>query len=127
MLENNKIKAFTDLNAWKKSHELVLFVYKITDLFPKKELFSLTNQMRRAAISITSNIAEGFSRPSYKEKIRFYSIALGSLTELQSQFLVARDIEYIKEEYITFYNKSIIVHKLINGLIKYSRSIIHNT
>jgi len=49
------------------------------------------------------------------------------LTELQSQFLVARDIEYTKEEYITFYNKSIIVHKLINGLIKYSRSIIHNT
>lgn len=127
MVKNNKIKTFTDLNAWKKSHELVLFTYKITDSFPKKEIFSLTNQMRRAAISITSNIAEGFSRQSYKEKIRFYSIALGSLTELQSQFLVARDVRYMKKEYIIFSNKSIIVHKLINGLIKYSKSIIHNT
>ena len=79
MNRNSKIRNFTDLNTWKKSHELVLFTYKITDLFPKKELFSLTNQMRRAAISVTSNIAEGFSRLSYKEKIRFYSIALDSL------------------------------------------------
>jgi len=124
---NNKIRTFTDLNAWKKSHELVLFTYKITNLFPKKEIFSLTSQMRRAAISITSNIAEGFSRQSYKEKTHFYSIALGSLTELQSQFLVARDITYIKEEYRIFFNKSVLAHKLINGLIKYSKSIIHNT
>jgi len=124
---NNKIRTFTDLNAWKKSHELVLFTYKITNLFPKKEIFSLTSRMRRAAISITSNIAEGFSRQSYKEKTHFYSIALGSLTELQSQFLVARDITYIKEEYRIFFNKSVLAHKLINGLIKYFKSIIHNT
>lgn len=71
--------------------------------------------MRRAAISITSNIAEWFSRIFYEEKIRFYSIALGSLTELQSQFLVVGDIKYIKEKYEVFHNQSIIVHKLING------------
>ena len=106
-----------------KSHELVLFTYGITNSFPKKELFSLTDQMTRATISITSNIAEGFSRYSYKEKIRFYSIALGLLTELQSQFSVVRDIKYIKrEKYIIFFDKSILVHKLINKLIKYSKN-----
>ncbi len=127
MIEKNKIKTFIDLNAWKKSHELVLFVYKITESFPKKEMFALTSQMRRSSISITSNIAEGFSRHSYKEKIHFYSIALGSLTELQSQFLVARDVGYMKENYEIFFENSIIVHKLINGLIRHSKYIIHNT
>lgn len=127
MIEKNKIKTFIDLNAWKKSHELVLFVYKITESFPKKEMFALTSQMRRSSISITSNIAEGFGRHSYKEKIHFYSIALGSLTELQSQFLVARDVGYMKENYEIFFENSIIVHKLINGLIRHSKYIIHNT
>ena len=127
MVEDNKIRIFTDLNAWKKSHELVLFVYKITKSFPKKEIFTLTSQMRRSSISITSNIAEGFSRQSYKEKIHFYSIALGSVTELQSQFLIARDIGYIKRDYKIFFENSVIVHKLINGLIRHSKSIIRNT
>ena len=127
MVEDNKIRNFTDLNAWKKSHELVLFVYKITESFSKKEIFSLTSQMRRSSISIISNIAEGFSRQSYKEKIHFYSIALGSVTELQSQFLIARDIGYIKRDYKIFFENSVIVHKLINGLIRHSKSVIHNT
>lgn len=78
---SRKIKSFTDLNVWKEGHKLVLQVYKLTKEFPKEELFGLTNQIRRAAVSITSNIAEGFSRHSYKEKLQFYSTALGSLTE----------------------------------------------
>lgn len=77
-----KIQSFTDLNAWKEGHLLVILVYKITKSFPKDELFGIVNQMRRCAVSITSNIAEGFSRQTFKEKVQFYCISLGSLTEL---------------------------------------------
>jgi four helix bundle protein len=87
-----KIKTFTDLNAWKEGHKLVLLVYKVTSFFPKKETFSLIDQLRRAAISITNNLAEGFSRRGSKEKIQFYSMALGSLTEVQNQIIVAKDV-----------------------------------
>ena len=118
-----KIKSFTDLDAWKEGHRLVLMIYKITKNFPKDELFGLTSQIRRCAVSITSNIAEGFSRQSYKEKIQFYSIALGSVTELQNQLLIARDVKYIKqEEFLLIAEKSVKVHKIINGLIKSSRN-----
>jgi four helix bundle protein len=74
--EVSKIKSFTDLNLWRKGHKLVLIVYKITSSFPKEEIFGLSSQMRRCAVSITSNIAEGFSRESFKDKIRFYYMAL---------------------------------------------------
>ena len=121
--KNQKIANFKDLHAWQEGHVLVLMVYKITKKFPKEELFALISQMRRAAISITSNIAEGFSRQSYREKVQFYSMALGSLTELQSQMLIAKDIGYTSlEEYEKTLQQSVIVHKLISGLIRSSRS-----
>ncbi len=88
--ESRKLKSFTDLNAWKEGHKLVLMIYSTTKLFPKEEMFGLISQMRRCAISITSNIAEGFSRQSYKEKLQFYSMSLGSVTELQNQLLVGK-------------------------------------
>jgi len=114
------IKSFTDLTAWQKAHEFVVAIYRETKLFPKEELFGLTSQMRRAAVSITSNIAEGFSRKSHKEKIHFYFIALASLTELQSQILIARDIDFIDTEKTNkLAEKSNNVSKLIRGLIKY--------
>lgn len=119
----DKIQFFTDLNAWKEAHKLVLMIYKITRQFPKEELFGLTNQIRRAAVSITSNIAEGFSRQSYKDKVYFYSIAQGSLTELQNQLFLARDIEYIsKEIFNNCFEQSVVAHKLLNGLIKCSKT-----
>jgi len=81
--------------------------------------------MRRCAISITSNIAEGFSRKSYKEKIQFYSMALGSTTELQNQLLVSKDVEYITtEKFESLAQLTVEVHKLINGLIKGARKYI---
>ncbi|MDA3840040.1 MAG: four helix bundle protein [Patescibacteria group bacterium] len=124
MNNETKIKSFTDLNSWKKSHELVLEIYKITKKFPKEELFGLTSQIRRAAISITSNIAEGFSRSSYKDKTKFYYISQGSLTEVQNQLIIARDVEYITNDlFQSIANKTIISHKLINGLIKKSKEI----
>ena len=124
--ELGKIKSFTDLNAWKEGHKLVLMVYGVTKTFPKEELFALVSQMRRCAVSITSNIAEGFSRQSYKEKVQFYSISQGSVTELQSQLLVARDIGYTtKEKFQEIAEQTVKVHKIINGLIKKSKS--HNS
>lgn len=120
----NKIKSFTDLDAWKEAHRLVLMIYKITKDFPKEEAFGLTSQIRRAVISITSNIAEGFSRQTYKDKIQFYSIAKSSLTEAQSQLLIAKDLSYInKQDFNDIANQTIITHKLLNGLIKKSKKI----
>ena len=92
--EQNKIKTFTDLIAWQESHKLVLLIYEETKKFPKEEIFILTSQMRRAAISITSNIAEGFGRRSYKEKVQFYYLAQSSLTELKNQIITSKDIKY---------------------------------
>lgn len=119
----NKIKSFTDLKAWQEAHRLVLMVYKTTKQFPKEELFGLTNQMRRSSVSISSNIAEGFSRKSEKDKIHFYNISLGSTTELQNQLLIARDIKYIdNRDFLKLSDQTILVHKLTNGLIKSSKT-----
>lgn len=127
-MNKGKIKSFTDLDAWKEGHKLVLIIYKITKRFPKDELFGLVSQMRRCVVSITSNIAEGFSRQSYREKLQFYSIALGSVTELQNQLIIVRDVKYIKKEKFQEISKQTIrVHKIVNGLIKSSRTIILNS
>jgi len=127
-MNNGRIKSFTDLNAWKFGHKLVLEVYKLTSQFPKEEKYALVDQMKRAAVSVTSNIAEGFSRQFYLEKTQFYSMAQGSLTELQNQLLIAKDVGYLnKESFEKLAKLSIMVHKLINGLIKSSKSISHNS
>lgn len=124
-MEGSKIRSFRDLNAWKEGHCLVLNIYGITDGFPEKERFGLTSQIRRAAVSITSNISEGFNRESQKEKIQFYSISRGSLAEVQNQLLIARDIGLLSEKdfYMTA-NKTVIVSKLLNGLIKSIKKLV---
>ncbi|MEK7612218.1 MAG: four helix bundle protein [Patescibacteria group bacterium] len=115
----SKIINFTDLIAWQEAHKVVLSLYKATEQFPNKEIYGLTSQMRRAAISLTSNIAEGFSRKSSKEKIQFYAITLGSNTELQNQLMLARDLGYIPpEQFHSIFQDIIRVHKLTNGLIR---------
>lgn len=120
--ESGKITSFTKLETWQEAHKLVLMLYKVTKSFPKEEIFALVNQMRRAVISIVSNIAEGFSRQSYKEKAQFYLMTLGSLTEIQSQLLVARDLGYVdKKVFDTAAHQSVKVHKMLNGLIKSSK------
>ncbi|MBI4138154.1 MAG: four helix bundle protein [Candidatus Wildermuthbacteria bacterium] len=116
-MTENKIRSFTDLNAWKEGHKLVLMIYRTTEHFPGREMFALINQMRRCVISITSNIAEGFSRGTNNDKCQFYTTAQGSLTELQNQLLIARDIGYIRqEEFQTLANQTITTNKLLNGL-----------
>lgn len=117
-----KIESFTDLIAWRESHQLVLMIYRSTGTFPPRETFSLVDQMRRSAISISSNISEGFSRQGKKEKINFYYMAKGSLTELQNQLLVARDVSYITEDgFNKISAQTVTVSKLITGLIKSMR------
>lgn len=122
-MKSRKIRTFTDLKAWQEAHKLVIIIYKTTKNYPKEEFFGLVSQMRRASVSISSNIAEGFSRGSYKEKIKFYRIAQGSLTELQNQLLISKDIKYInKDKFDIIADQTIVVIKLINGLIKSSRN-----
>ena len=89
------IKSFTDLIVWQKGHALVLEIYKITSFFPKEELYGLTSQIKRAIISVTSNLAEGFVRHSKKEKVQFYYVSLGSITEVQNHLIIARDLHFI--------------------------------
>lgn len=125
-MEYKKIRAFTDLIAWQEGHKLVLMIYKSTKVFPQNETYSLINQMNRCAVSITSNIAEGFSRNSGKEKKQFYFMSLGSTTELQNQLIIAKDLEYVsRQEYQVMFDQTIKVHKLLNGLIKSSVSILN--
>ncbi len=113
------IKSFTDLKVWKEAHQLAILIYKYTEEFPPKEQYSLVDQMRRCSISITSNIAEGFSRQTLKEKIQFLFMARGSLTELQNQLFLSRDIGYLKKEkFNELSERSIQAHKMLNGLIK---------
>ena len=117
--KTEKIKSFTDLISWQEGHRMVLEIYKITDTFPKNEIFGLTSQMRRCAVSITSNIAEGFSRRTAKDKTQFYYQSRGSLTELQNQLLIAKDVGFIKDDvFKDLADKSVIVSKLINGMIR---------
>lgn len=118
-MEDGGIRKFTDLVAWQEGHRLVLAVYGVSEKFPKSEVFGLTNQIRRCSVSIVSNVAEGFSRNTFRDKNQFYFMALGSTTELQSQLLVARDLKYVDgKKFNEIAEKSVLVHKLINGLIK---------
>jgi four helix bundle protein len=95
------IKSYHDLEVWKRSRVFVKLVYQLTKRFPKEEVFALTSQMRRSAISIPSNIAEGYSRHGLKDYINFISIAVGSSAELETQLLLSQDLDYCDQENIT--------------------------
>lgn len=117
----NKIHSFTDLIAWQKSHVFVIRIYALTKLFPKEEKYGLSDQIRRAAVSITSNIAEGFYRRTADDKIHFYYLALSSTGEVQNQLLIAKDLNYINDKiFQELAAESILIRKLISGLIKSS-------
>jgi four helix bundle protein len=87
-------RSFRDVIAWRKAHMLTLMVYEYTRRFPKEELFALTNQFRRATVSVAANIAEGFAKHSNRDKIRFLNIAQGSLSECQYYILLAKDLGF---------------------------------
>ncbi|MEX0916711.1 MAG: four helix bundle protein [Candidatus Spechtbacterales bacterium] len=117
-MEYQSSKSFTDLLVWQEGHRFVLSVYRLSRKFPTEERFSLTNQIQRAVVSITSNIAEGFSRRSSKEKVQFYFISLASLAEVQNQLLIARDLGYLpKKDFQEMAEKSVIIRKMLNRLV----------
>ncbi len=114
-----KIKHFTDLIVWQKSHQLALDIYRLTNNFPNEEKFGLISQMRRAAYSIPANIAEGFKRQGAKDKIRFYNIAQGSLSELSYFLILSTDLDYTTTNLRSKVNE---IEKLLAGLIRSIKS-----
>ncbi len=116
---------YKKLIVWKETKNLVLLTYKITDNFPKSEEFALKNQIRRAVVSILSQIAEGWLRNTIKDKLHFLDIALGSLLEVEAQMDISKDLDYIKEnDYAIFDNLRARVAYL---LYKYTSKIKENS
>ena len=102
---------------------MVLAIYRITEKFPVSEQFGLTGQLRRCAVSVTSNIAEGFGRSSDKDRLHFYIMARGSASEMENQLLIARDIGFLSDnDYRELESQRTPAHKLINGLIRAQKS-----
>lgn len=91
-------KTFQDLEVWRKAHQLVLLTYKESKLFPKDEIYGFTSQIKRAAVSIPANIAEGFKREGVKDKICFYNIAQSSLEEVRYFLILAKDLQFMESE-----------------------------
>ena len=113
------MKTHKDLDVWRKSIDLVASVYKTTSLFPKEELYGLTSQIRRAAVSIPSNIAEGAARNHVNEFRQFLYIALGSGAELETQLIIAKMLGFISDEKSqTLINELNSISRMLQGLIK---------
>jgi four helix bundle protein len=116
------MKTHKDLKVWQESIEMVTIIYEKTKSFPKDELFSLTSQIRRCAISIPANIAEGAARDSNKEYIRFLYNALGSISEFDTQLLIANNLCFVnKEDHVLLTEKLAEISKMLSGLIKFRK------
>lgn len=125
-IKNNKFmnKEYTDLEVWQESRKLTNQVYELTKSFPKEEQFGLTNQIRRAVVSVTSNIAEGCGRQTAKDTINFLHISRGSLYELETQCYVALDQQYMtKEQFQSIHSSIQVCKRLLNGFINYYRKL----
>ncbi|MDR6196774.1 four helix bundle protein [Siphonobacter sp. SORGH_AS_0500] len=111
---------YAELKVWKECRMLTAEVYRVTRGFPKEELFGLTSQMRRCAVSIPSNIAEGCGRNHFRDSLQFFFISRGSLYELETQMYIASDQNYILESEVnTLFSQLSTCKKLLNGFIKY--------
>ncbi len=118
------MKDFHSLKVWEKAHALTLAIYKSTEQFPKQELYSLTNQVQRAAVSVTANIAEGCGKDSDRELKRYCSIAMGSASELECLLLLARDLGYLQpERYQPLQNDLVETRKMLNAFIQKLKAI----
>ena len=113
------IRSYRDLDIWKASIQLVKDVYKLTEQFPKQEVYGLVSQMRRAAVSIPSNVAEGFRRNHSKEYKQFLYVSLGSCAELETQATIAKELAYIPEaKEAVVLEKSDHISRMISNLLK---------
>jgi four helix bundle protein len=114
-----KTSSFEDLIVWQQAHAFVLKAYTTTSFFPKEELFCLTSQLRRAAVSVAANIAEGYRKTSVKDKLRFYNISEGSLDECKYYIILSRDLHYINlPEYTEMYDLITSVSRLLTAYCK---------
>ena len=110
------VKNFQEIQAWQKAHQLVLEIYSATKKFPPEELYCLISQIRRAAVSIASNIAEGYKRKSSKDSEHFYNMAEGSLEEVKYQLILSKDLKYIStENFNKLFNLAEEVGRLLHG------------
>ena len=117
------MKTHKDLEVWQKSIALVTEVYSVSASFPKEEMYGLVGQVRRAAISVPSNIAEGAARQSNKEYIQFLHVALGSLMELDTQLVIANNLNFLSNQSLNNIQLKIEdIGKMLNGLIKYRKA-----
>ena len=117
-MENKKIESFKDLIVWQKGIELVNEIYKVTKHFPKEELFGLTSQARRAAISVPTNVAEGWGRGTTKNYIQFLEISRGSLYELNTLMIIATNQEFLNpEKCVEIENTINEIGRMLNALI----------
>ena len=119
MYKNSFKFPFEKLEVWKKSIELATIIYKLTSNFPKTETYGLSSQIQRAAVSVSSNIAEGSVRFSVKEQVRFYEVAFGSLMEVISQTILAKKLNYISDEnFIEIRSLTEEISRMLNALSK---------
>ncbi len=116
---DKEVKTYRDLMVWQKAMVLVTEVYRQTKVFPKEEVYGLTSQVRRCAISIPSNIAEGYGRNSTSDYIRFLQIASGSLYELQTQLEISMNLEYLSKGVVErLYSLSREIERMLSSLIR---------
>ena len=117
------MKTHKDLEVWQKAIAFVTDVYNQTSNFPKEEIYGLVSQLRRSAVSIPSNIAEGAARQSNKEYIQFLYVALGSLMELDTQLIIAKNLNFLSNESLNdLQSKTNEIGKMLNGFIQYRKS-----
>ena len=117
------VRSFEELTIWQEARELTDRIYILSKRFPKEELYGLTSQIRRASVSIMSNIAEGFNRRSTKEFINFLIISRASISEVQNDLYISLDLNYInKKDFETIYNHAQKISMSINKLITYLKS-----
>jgi len=117
------MRDFKAINAWHKAHHLTIKVYKITKDFPREELYGITSQLRRACSSIPTNIAEGCGRETEAELCRFLYIAMGSASETEYLFMLAKDLHYISDSlYYELNNEILVIKKMITGYIQKLKS-----
>ncbi len=123
MKTKEKLKTYKDLISWQKSYSLCLSIYKKTQTFPKSEQYGLTSQLNRSALSVPSNIAEGYTRFGTSEYLRFLYIAYASLAELETQLFLAKDLNYLKQnDFDTIIEMHKEVQRIMYGLIKSLKS-----
>lgn len=116
--------SFEEVIAWQKAHAFTILVYRLTREFPKDELFGLTSQFRRAAVSVEANIAEGYKKLSKADKLRFLNISEGSLAECRNYAILSRDLEYVAEE--QYREMFFAIEEASRLLTSYCRGIINN-